>query len=100
MLAANNQGPWVALKPNMVKEPKNFSGDSNDIAQFFSQCDMYFSVFNQYFCYHPHKVIFCTSQFNKDTQIWWELCTRELGRNANGDQVYPDYQVFVEEVRW
>ncbi len=83
----------------MVKEPKNFSGDSNDITRFFSQCNMYFSVFNQYFRHHPHKVIFCVLHFSKDTQVWWELCTRELGRNANRDQVYLAYVQFVEEVR-
>ncbi len=99
VLDANNPGPWGALKPNMVQEPEDFSGDSNDIARFFSQCDMYFSVFNQYFCHHPHKVIFCTSCFSKDAQVWWELCTRELGRNALGDQIYPAYEQFVEEVR-
>ncbi len=99
VLAADDQGPWAALKPNMVKEPENFNGDSNDIARFFSQCDMYFSVFNQYFQHHPHKVIFCASCFSKDAQIWWELCARELGRNTYGDQVYPAYEQFVEEVR-
>lgn len=99
MLDPNNLGPWAALKPNMVREPESFSGDSNDIARFFSQCDMYFSVYNQYFRYHPHKVIFCVSRFTQDAQKWWELCARELGRNQNGDQVYPAYEYFMEEVR-
>ncbi len=99
VLDANDQGPWSALKPTMVKEPDNFNGDSNDIARFFSQYDMYFSVFNQYFRHHPHKVIFCASRFSKDAQVWWELCARELGRNVNGDQVYPAYEHFVDEVR-
>ncbi len=99
VLDANDQGPWSALKPTMVKEPDNFNGDSNDIARFFSQCDMYFLVFNQYFRHHPHKVIFCTSRFGKDAQVWWELCARELGRNVNGDQVYPAYEHFVDEIR-
>ncbi|PBK99963.1 hypothetical protein ARMGADRAFT_1074790 [Armillaria gallica] len=72
VLAADNQGPWAALKPNMVKEPENFNGDFNNIAQFFSY---------------------------KDAQVWWELCARELGRNVNGDQIYPAYKQFVEEVR-
>ncbi|PBK86726.1 hypothetical protein ARMGADRAFT_1086231 [Armillaria gallica] len=98
-LVPDNQGPWAALKPNMVKEPENFNGDSNDIARFFSQCDMYFSVFNQYFRYHPHKVIFAASHFGKDAQVWWELCTRELGRDVYGEQLYPDYDQFVIEVR-
>ncbi len=61
---------------------------------------MYFSVFNQYFQHHPHKVIFYASHFSKDAQVWWELCAQELGRNVNGDQVYPAYEQFVKEVRW
>ncbi len=87
------------LKPNLVKEPDNFNGDSNDISRFFSQCDMYFSVFNQYFQHHPHKVIFSALCFSKDAQVWWELYARKLGRNTFGDQVYPTYEQLVEEVR-
>ncbi len=74
VLDAANLGPWASLKPEMVKVPDNFNGNSNDIARFFSQCDMYFSIFNQHFYYHPHKVIFCASRFGKDVQVWWELC--------------------------
>lgn len=99
ILDENNQGLWSALKPVIVKEPDNFNGDSSDITWFFSQCDMYFAIFNQYFCHHPHKVIFCASRFGKDAQVWWELCAWELGRNSNGDQVYPAYEMFVDEVR-
>ncbi len=50
----------------MVKVPDDFLGDSNDIARFFSQCDMYFLIFNQHFYYHPHKVIFCVLRFKKE----------------------------------
>ncbi len=96
---AADQGPLVTLKLNMVREPDNFSSDSNNIARFFSQCDMYFSIFNEYFRHHPHKVIFCASRFSKDAQVWWQLCAWELGRNVNGDQVYPTYEQFIEEVR-
>ncbi len=69
VLDADNLGPWVTLKPNIVKEPDNFNGDSNDITWFFSQCNMYFLIFNQHFHYHPHKVIFCASCFGKDAQV-------------------------------
>ncbi len=60
---------------------------------------MYFSIFNQHFYYHPHKVIFCASRFRKEAQVWWELCARGLGRDAQGFQLYPAYEQFVEEVR-
>ncbi len=99
VLDAANLGPWASLKPEMVKVPDDFHGDSNDIARFFSQCDMYFSIFNQHFYYHPHKVIFCASRFRKEAQVWWELCARGLGRDAQGFQLYPAYEQFVKEVR-
>ncbi len=60
---------------------------------------MYFSIFNQHFYYHPHKVIFCASRFKREAQVWWELCARELGRDAQGFQLYPAFEQFVEEVR-
>ncbi len=84
VLDAANLGPWASLKPEMVKVPDDFHGDSNDIARFFSQCDMYFSIFNQHFYYHPHKVIFCASRFRKEAQVWWELCARGLGEGCSG----------------
>ncbi len=83
----------------MVRVPDNFNGNSNDIACFFSQCDMYFLVFNQHFYYRAHKVIFCTSRFGKEAQVWWELCAQELERDTDGFQLYPAYKQFVEEVR-
>lgn len=39
------------------------------------------------------------SRFEDEAQQWWELITREIGTNQNGDQVYPDYTVFKQEVR-
>ncbi len=99
VLDTANLGPWASLKPEMVKVPDDFHGDSNDIARFFSQCDMYFSIFNQHFYHHPHKVIFCASRFRKEAQVWWELCARGLGRDAQGFQLYLAYEHFVEEVR-
>lgn len=60
---------------------------------------MHFSVFNQFFCHHPHKVIFCTSQFNGEAQIWWKLAARELRENANGDQQYLTYANFKAAVK-
>ncbi len=66
VLTTADPGPWGNLKPNIAKEPTPFKGESGDIACFFSQCDMYFSIFNQYFHHHPHKVIFCASCFKDE----------------------------------
>ncbi len=60
---------------------------------------MYFSIFNQYFCHHPHKIVFCTSRFKGEAQNWWEVAARELGESTDGDQQYPAYSDFKAEVR-
>ncbi len=83
VLDAANLGPWASLKPEMVKVPDDFNGDSNDIARFFSQCDMYFSIFNQHFYYHPHKVIFCASRFKKEAQVWWGVMRSRIRKGRS-----------------
>ncbi len=60
---------------------------------------MYFSVFNQFFHHHPHKIVFCASRFKGEAQNWWEVATRELGESDEGDQRYPSYANFKAEVR-
>ncbi len=61
---------------------------------------MHFDLFNQHFQHHPHKVIFCVSRFGGDTQKWWELELRILGRNVDGEQLYLSYEDFKAEVKW
>ncbi len=39
-------------------------------------------------------MIFCVSQLAGDTQKWCELCARVIGRNNDGDQLYPTYEDF------
>lgn len=94
-----NPGPWPDLKPKIARELNLFKGESTNITCFFSQCKMYFSVFNQFFHHHPHKIVFCASRFKGEAQNWWEVATRELGESDEGDQRYPSYANFKAEVR-
>ncbi|KAK0234845.1 hypothetical protein EDD85DRAFT_955714 [Armillaria nabsnona] len=40
--------PYDSLKPTILREVQPFKGDSGDIRRFFSQCEMHFSLHNNY----------------------------------------------------
>ncbi len=77
-----------------MKEVDDFLGVSTDITQFFQKCELHFELFNRHFRYSPHKVIFCVSRLGGDAQKWWELCARVIGKNTDGEQLYPTYEDF------
>ncbi len=99
VLTAGDISPYDNFKPKILKEVNNFSGDSNDISCFFLKCELHFDLFNQHFQYHSHKVIFCVSRLKRDAEKWWELGSRLLGKNNDGEQRYPSYDTFKEEVK-
>ncbi len=99
VLTQGNTIPYNDFKPKILKEIDDFKGDSNDISWFFLKCELHFELFNWHFRYHPHKVIFCVSWLADDTEKWWELCSRIIGRTTNGEQLYPTYENFKLELR-
>ncbi len=94
VLTTGNVAPYDEFKPKILKEVDDFKGDSTDITRFFQKCELHFKLFNWHFFYPPHKVIFCVSRLAGDAQKWWELTARVMGRNNNGDQLYPTYEDF------
>ncbi len=98
-LLAGATEPYNWLRPNILKEVDNFKGKLDDIAHFFSQYKMHFSLFNNYLQYHPHRVIFCVSQFKGEAQNWWNVLAQNLGQDANGNQLYPNYANFKAWVK-
>ncbi len=94
VLTTGNAAPYDEFKPKILKEVDDFKGDSTDITQFFQKCELHFELFNRHFFYPPHKVIFCDLRLAGNAQKWWELCTRVIGRNNDGDQLYPTYEDF------
>ncbi len=99
VLTAGNVAPYDEFKPKILKEVDDFNGDSNDITRFFQKCELHFGLFNRHFFYPPHKVIFCVSRLAGDAQRWWELQSQMLGKNANGEQLYPTYEDFEAHLR-
>ncbi len=99
VLTAGNVAPYDEFKPKILKEVDDFNGDSNDITRFFQKCELHFGLFNRHFFYPPHKVIFCVSRLTGDAQRWWELQSQMLGKNADGQQLYPTYEDFEAHLR-
>ncbi len=44
-------------------------------------------------------MIFCISHLADDAEKWWELCSRIIGRTADGEQLYPAYEDFKSELK-
>ncbi len=99
VLATGSVAPYDEFKPKILKEVDNFHGDSNDISHFFQKCELHFSVFNQHYLYHPHKVVFCISRLAGEAQRWWELQSRIIGRSTDGEQLHPTYEDFEVHLR-
>ncbi|KAK0243611.1 hypothetical protein EDD85DRAFT_944929 [Armillaria nabsnona] len=93
-LADGHTAPYDALKPTILREVQPFKGESGDIRCFFSQCEMHFSLYNNYLRHHPHKVVFCISHFEGDAQEWWNTIAENMGRDANDEQLFPSYTDF------
>ncbi len=68
-----NTAPYDEPKPKILKEVNDFKGESTNISCFFLQCKMHIFLFNQHFCYSPHKVIFAYHDSKGDAQKWWEV---------------------------
>ncbi len=99
VLTTGNVAPYDDFKPKILKEVNDFNGESNNISHFFLKCELHFDLFNCHFRYHPHKVIFCVSQLKGDAEKWWELCSRIIRKNTDGEQQYPSYADFQSELK-
>ncbi len=98
-ITTGNVAPYDDFKPKILKEVDDFKGDSNNISQFFLKCELHFKLFNRHFRYPPHKVIFCVSRLADDTEKWWELCARIIGRTQDREQLYSTYEDFKSNLR-
>ncbi len=99
VLTTGHVAPYNEFKPKILKEVDDFHGDSNDISHFFQKCELHFGLFNHHFFYPPHKVIFCISRLAGEAQRWWELQSRIIGKNTDGEQLYPTYEDFESHLR-
>ncbi|PBK63587.1 hypothetical protein ARMSODRAFT_1023789 [Armillaria solidipes] len=70
---ADNDAPWLGIKPTMLRPPLPFEGKYNDIERFVGDCFTYFEAFSPFFQPHFQKVAFATSYFEGLAKDWWEF---------------------------
>ncbi|SJL11308.1 uncharacterized protein ARMOST_14711 [Armillaria ostoyae] len=69
--AADDNAPWLGIKPVMIRPPIPFLGKYDDIERFIGDCCMYFEVYASYFQLHSQRVAFATSYFEEAAKDWW-----------------------------
>ncbi|PBK71422.1 hypothetical protein ARMSODRAFT_1017321 [Armillaria solidipes] len=82
VIAAAQVNPWNELKPKIVREPAPFKGESVD----------------HWLTSSPHRVVFCTSRFEGEAQVWWDLQQRRYYSKAIGHRRYLSYVNFKKAV--
>ncbi|SJL15736.1 uncharacterized protein ARMOST_19241 [Armillaria ostoyae] len=70
---ANDDAPWLGIKPVMIHPPVPFDGKYDDIECFVGDCCMYFEVFAPFFQLHSQRVAFATSYFEGIAKDWWQF---------------------------
>ncbi|SJL15338.1 uncharacterized protein ARMOST_18831 [Armillaria ostoyae] len=97
---ADDDAPWLGIKPVMIRPPVPFEGKYDDIERFVGDCCMYFEVFTPYFQLHSQKVAFATSYFEGPAKDWWVHQRQEFWSSSGWDQEprrfrYPSWAEFV-----
>ncbi len=70
--AANDDAPYLGIKPILLQPLKAFKGEHDDIMHFFGDCLAYFEVFWGYFVNCPSLMMtFVSFHFDGPTKDWW-----------------------------
>ncbi|SJL04219.1 uncharacterized protein ARMOST_07580 [Armillaria ostoyae] len=76
--AMGEDAPWIGCKPDLIRKPKPFLGDADDIDRFIMDCQMYFQVHSTYMWLNPYQVAFASSYFKGRAKDWWTLQLADL----------------------
>ncbi len=85
----------------LLKPPRNFKGDHDNIERFFGDCLAYFEVFQSYFQDGLSlKVAFMALHFEGPAQDWWIYKCQEFWTNSGWDAAparfcYPEWDSFM-----
>ncbi|SJL05190.1 uncharacterized protein ARMOST_08558 [Armillaria ostoyae] len=77
---ADDNTPWLRIKPIMIRPPVPFEGKYDDIKRFVGDCCMYFKVYAPFFQLHSQRVAFAASYFESTAKDWWAEFVRLLSR--------------------
>ncbi|SJL04856.1 uncharacterized protein ARMOST_08227 [Armillaria ostoyae] len=97
---ADDDAPYLGIKPVMIRPPVPFEGKYDDIERFIGDCCMYFEVFAPYFQLHSQRVTFATSYFEGTAKDWWVHRRQEFWSSSTWDDGprhfrFPSWAEFV-----
>ncbi|SJL08051.1 uncharacterized protein ARMOST_11410 [Armillaria ostoyae] len=97
---ADDDAPWLGIKPVMIQPPVPFLGKYDDIEHFIGDCCMYFETFTPFFQLHSQRVAFATSYFEDAAKDWWVHQRQEFWVGSGWSNKpkrfrYPSWAEFV-----
>ncbi|PBK62507.1 hypothetical protein ARMSODRAFT_980575 [Armillaria solidipes] len=92
----SEDAPWIGCKPDLIRKPLPFSGESDDIDRFITDCQMYFQVHSAYMWLDPYRVAFASSYFEDKAKDWWTLLLADLYSTSRGKYRFPPWGDFAK----
>ncbi len=84
---------FLGIKPILIKTPKPFKGEHDDMDRFLRDCNTYFEVFrHQFQGVFSLMVVFATSYFTECTRDWWTHHCEIYWVNDHHEPASPRYQ--------
>ncbi len=102
---ADEPPTFLAARPIMMKLPKPFEGEHDDMDRFIGDCNAYFETFrHQFRGVLSLLVVFATSLFIKRTKDWWTHRQEDFWVNDYWDPAgpwfrYPHWDAFVHKFK-
>ncbi|PBK65105.1 hypothetical protein ARMSODRAFT_1022534 [Armillaria solidipes] len=88
----NDDNPHVGVKPTLLKPPRVFKGEHDDISRFLGDCQTYFEVFATYFQLPSQTVPFAASYLEGPAQKWWVHHRQQYWSNSLDDGLPPRFR--------
>ncbi len=102
---ADEPPTFLSARPVMMKLPKPFEGEHDDMDRFIGDCNTYFKTFqHQFRGVSSLMVVFATSLFIKCAKHWWthrqeDFWVTDYRDPASPRYQYPHWDDFVHEFR-
>ncbi len=102
---ANEPPAFLSARPIMMKLPKPFEGEHDDMDRFISDCNAYFETFRHQFRGVSSLMVVCaTSLFVKHAKSWWTHQREDFWVNDHCNPAgprfrYPHWDNFVREFK-
>ncbi|SJL08413.1 uncharacterized protein ARMOST_11776 [Armillaria ostoyae] len=94
-----NEVPWINCKPDLVRKPLPFKGETNNIDWFLTNYEVYFQVHSTYLWLDSYRVTFTSSYFEERALEWWILELADLHSITRGKYRFPTWYSFTEAIQ-